>query len=57
MTKSVMVAMTTDDGDDADDDGDGLRKYLLMSRRRSIIYVTEEVHPLFTNRYPKTSNQ
>ena len=43
MTKSVMVAMTNDESDGEDDDGDGLRRYHPICRRRYIIYVTEAV--------------
>ena len=44
---TMMVAITSgDDGDD--DDGAGLRSYLLICRRSYIIYVTEEeVHAFF----------
>ena len=39
---TMMVAITSgDDGDD--DDGAGLRSYLLICRRRYLRYVTEKV--------------
>ena len=43
---TMMVAIAGGDGGD-DDDGVGLRSYLLMCRRSYIRIVTEEVHAFF----------